>query len=90
MNYINIKECCDYLLIRICMILKHNLKKFDTVLYKNKTTNTYIMHIIIYKKNKKFTFKLNIDYIISKDEIENLLNSLLDKIETNIENTIFN
>ena len=84
MNYSNIKECCNYILIRICMVLKYNLKKFDTLLYKNKISNNYIIKIIIYEKNNKYTFKLEINKIKSKDQIENLLNSLLDKIENNI------
>jgi len=84
MNYINIKECCDYILIRACMILKYNFKKFDTLLLKNKNTNTYIIEIIIYQKNRKYCFKSYIKKILSKDEIEKTLNVLLLKIEKQI------
>lgn len=81
MNYRNLHECINYILLRISMNLNNNLKHYETFLFRNKEKTIYTIHIIISLLSKKYKFKLIISKILNKNEIEELINSLIDKIE---------
>lgn len=82
MNYRNLHECINYILLRIFMNLNNNLKHYETFLFRNTEKTIYTIHINIISSilSKKYKFKLIISKILNKNEIEELINSLIDKI----------
>jgi len=81
MNYTNLQECINYMLLRLNMNLSKNLKDYETRLYKNTKNKSYLIYIIIYVSSKQYQFQFIINKIKNKDEIEKLINSLFDMIE---------
>lgn len=82
MNYINLKECVDYLILRIKMNLNHTLQNYDTLLTTNEKKTKYKIIIIIYILSKKYKFKITISNCLKKKEIEKLILNLLNQIES--------
>lgn len=81
MNYITLQECINYILLRISMNLNNNLKHYETLLFRNKEKTVYTIYIVVSLLSKKYKFKLIISKILNKNEIEDLINSLINKIE---------
>lgn len=82
MNYINIIECCLYFNMRIKMVLKSNVKKHYIYIFKKE--KEYLVKVIIYNNNKKSEFKLHFSNILTKNQIEILLDKLIFDINDRI------
>lgn len=81
MNYTNLQECINYILLRIYMNLNKNIKHYKLFLLRNKDKTIYTINIVIYILSKKIKLKFIICKILNIDEIEIVIDSLMNKIE---------
>ncbi len=78
----NIIECCLYFNMRIKMVLKYNVTKYYIYIFKKE--KEYLVKVIIYNKNKKSEFQLYFNKILTKNQIEILLDKLIFDINARI------
>ena len=81
MNYTNLPECVNYIVLRLKMNLSKNLKNSEIQIFKNTKTNYYTLYVLIFDSSNIYKFKFIINKIINNKKIDILINSLFDMIE---------